>query len=945
MSLQQALERLRAPHPAVQAAAVAAVFELAARAQSAAQRDAALSECLSHSSQAVVEAAVQALLALPTQPAAAHASSQQDLLLTALSVAGPATAATLAGGILQLYERQLSSQPPALAAAQPLLPGFAHSALARVACCSPSTAAQLELLQLLVAHLPALRLTARDPGGAQQAAAAVANVMDVLESCADEPGVDIVASLAAHLVCLCHEAASAEAPALLQQLLAALSLLAGYWPGEVAAHAGSLGSLLLQHPGTQLLGAAEAKAALALLATLLQHLAAEECRPAIDSQQLAALLLLPLLQQAALGGSRECKQWAGHALLLLRSLSTAASSPSMHAGKAAQHSYLHGTSAGVRAAEQLLARLWQHPLEAQHWLASLQLSLATSPGGSGEGSRPGKDQQQMDRGTLLVACALLQQPAEAVQRAALRSLVAAMAATPLLGLSLLPLLVHEMQRQVERFLSGKVQRPQRQLLELLHALAEAGHHPAALPFVLRTLQPLLSAGTPEVLQAAGLRLLCRLWHTSGGRAYQQLRGAVIGYAAPGQSPGLALRVARAECLRDICSSDPDKAVELVGLVQECLADESPAVAALGLDCVAMLCEADVLEFYAAWRVVHRELPRLPEHPAAAAAWVRLLGGGGLDAAVQPDAAAAIVDALWLAATHEAAQVRCQAYASLAAFSFEKMEGIEALRPLAGGLLAAVLQQGFAPTEQQSAAAVVQQLLSVPAGAARLPQAAAAKRGATAGVAALLQSEAVDPGSQQFKAAVAALEGLAISDSDPRVCRACALPLATLCHAVRRAGGLGGGAAAPSDAQGAQKSLAQLPSDGALRPLLESLLESRWVLPNDDEAEMQPQHELSAAEAAALLRCIAAAERLPALNYGTLCRRLLRSHSGNAELFAAAAAFAAAQGSRQQQQYHLADFAAELLSQGSQEAAPSWQLQPVLAHLPRLLAALPEAQAQ
>ena len=114
-----------------------------------------------------------------------------------------------------------------------------------------------------------------------------------------------------------------------------------------------------------------------------------------------------------------------------------------------------------------------------------------------------------------------------------------------------------------------------------------------------------------MLQAAGLRLLCHLWHTSGGRAYPQLRAAVIGegqlcldyscclnvhatiwsgphnvlalsmvhdycvrlaapsagYAAPGQSPGLALRVARAECLRDICSTDPDKAVELVGLVQ------------------------------------------------------------------------------------------------------------------------------------------------------------------------------------------------------------------------------------------------------------------------------------------------------------------------------------------------------------------------------------------
>ena len=104
-----------------------------------------------------------------------------------------------------------------------------------------------------------------------------------------------------------------------------------------------------------------------------------------------------------------------------------------------------------------------------------------------------------------------------------------------------------------------------------------------------------------MLQAAGLRLLCRLWHSSGGRAYPQLRTAVIGrctpaagasannpyrvppchrlpypaapllaaagYAAPGTEPGLPLRVARAECLRDICASDPDKAVELVGLLQ------------------------------------------------------------------------------------------------------------------------------------------------------------------------------------------------------------------------------------------------------------------------------------------------------------------------------------------------------------------------------------------
>ena len=111
-----------------------------------------------------------------------------------------------------------------------------------------------------------------------------------------------------------------------------------------------------------------------------------------------------------------------------------------------------------------------------------------------------------------------------------------------------------------------------------------------------------------------------------------------------------------------------------------------------------------------------------------------------------------------------------------------------------------------------------------------------------------------------------------------------------------------------------------------------------------EAAPQQQQELSEAESAALLRCLAAAERLPPLNYGTLCRRLLRSHSSDAELHAAVGTFAAAQGSRQQQQYHLADFVAELFSHSSRESAPEWQLQPLLTHLSQLLAALPEAQA-
>lgn len=47
------------------------------------------------------------------------------------------------------------------------------------------------------------------------------------------------------------------------------------------------------------------------------------------------------------------------------------------------------------------------------------------------------------------------------------------------------------------------------------------------------------------------------------------------------------------------------------MVQECLGDGCAAVAALGLRCISLLCQDDVLEFYAAWRVVQAALPKLP----------------------------------------------------------------------------------------------------------------------------------------------------------------------------------------------------------------------------------------------------------------------------------------------------------------------------------------------
>ena len=91
------------------------------------------------------------------------------------------------------------------------------------------------------------------------------------------------------------------------------------------------------------------------------------------------------------------------------------------------------------------------------------------------------------------------------------------------------------------------------------------------------------------------------------------------------------------------------------------------------------------------------------------------------------------------------------------------------------------------------------------------------------------------GEALYKEAVQALEALATRDSDPRSRKACAWPLAALCHRLRHQqaapeeaaaadGGVGG---APGPAPLGAKGLAELPADGALRLLLGALLEGRW----------------------------------------------------------------------------------------------------------------------
>ena len=92
-------------------------------------------------------------------------------------------------------------------------------------------------------------------------------------------------------------------------------------------------------------------------------------------------------------------------------------------------------------------------------------------------------------------------------------------------------------------------------------------------------------------------------------------------------------------------------------LQEMLEDREDAVAALAIDCIALMCEADALDFYKAWPIVWHIFPTLPkERPLVAKAWVALLTHGQLDVKAFPEKAAALIDLLWIAAKDPMPQV-------------------------------------------------------------------------------------------------------------------------------------------------------------------------------------------------------------------------------------------------------------------------------------------------
>ncbi len=424
-------------------------------------------------------------------------------------------------------------------------------------------------------------------------------------------------------------------------------------------------------------------AVLSLLCSVLLHRNGNENRndngdDEALSLSLAAAVSVQLVPTLAFGQLKHVKEWTSRVL-------------------AAVDRYT--TDDSERASASLLSMLWSNTSAARCWLHSLEsdLSLIETPSTNTSYS--------LFPPTATLLLSLVHHPEAAVATAAVEGVIAAVHAAPLFGITALPVLIHKLHTTVEKIImlssngSGSGEKINKKLeykealatvLSTLYALPRLAVHPSTVAFTIRALQPLLAPPAPEFLQGVALRLLCEMWLTTG-RGFPHLRTALLSYAAPSGGRRTAitpdmvensvLRRAWAASLADVCDQDGERAQDLVHSITECLANQEKGakptaeVQAAGLECVAELCEADILDFYKAWKVVKPLVPTLPQHPLAAAAWLRFLASGGLDAAVYPEISRGILKALWAAACDVSLSqvVRNQACASLAAFDFVVLE--------------------------------------------------------------------------------------------------------------------------------------------------------------------------------------------------------------------------------------------------------------------------------
>ncbi|XP_043808563.1 protein RST1 isoform X3 [Manihot esculenta] len=184
------------------------------------------------------------------------------------------------------------------------------------------------------------------------------------------------------------------------------------------------------------------------------------------------------------------------------------------------------------------------------------------------------------------------------------------------------------------------------LPKLLAMLPSLASHFLMIPLIIQTILPMLrNGGQSRALYATGVRLLCQTWAIND-RAFGNLQAVLLPIRFSEFNSDRNICISLATSVRDVCSKNPDRGVDIILSVSACIESKDPIIQALGLQSLAYLCEADVIDFYTAWDVIAKHVLEYSSDPVLAQSVCCLLRWGALDAEAYPEASKNVLQILW-----------------------------------------------------------------------------------------------------------------------------------------------------------------------------------------------------------------------------------------------------------------------------------------------------------
>ncbi|KAK7316466.1 hypothetical protein VNO77_35522 [Canavalia gladiata] len=214
------------------------------------------------------------------------------------------------------------------------------------------------------------------------------------------------------------------------------------------------------------------------------------------------------------------------------------------------------------------------------------------------------------------------------------------------------------------------------LLKIFEMLPSLASHSAMIPLIIQTILPMLNKDAKVSLYSTATRLLCRTWEIND-RAFGSLQGVLHPKGFTDFTSERTICISMAASIRDVCHKSPDRGVDLILSVSSCIESQDPVIKALGLQSLAFLCEADVIDFYTAWDVIAKHVQGYLDDPILAQSLCLLLRWGALDAEAYPEASKSVLQIMWELVTSgqetQWAKARISALEALAQYELLQLE--------------------------------------------------------------------------------------------------------------------------------------------------------------------------------------------------------------------------------------------------------------------------------